>query len=847
MKTIEVKLPHIGKEEFDKIISSYDNWKQTNITTYHWENIVKQDRSIFRIITRNLNLDSYNIRIVVSERIPTREPSSRPHIRNFERFTKVFDFYEINIIQIKSSQSLNESEQSTSDGYKYEISLKLNQILNEDNIIKLVEESKKFISQSKISIFSRINSILGFDLKFSSNHPITLNYNHLTKKILDYGVTLKADGVRHFLFLDDTGAYLIGKEISKISNESFPTELYDVEVMKNNDIYIIDKMIDDGKNISNLTLDERYKRFKEFEIEDNTFDYDRIYVLKIKEILFSNSVEGFFSNLELLDSKSKTFETDGFIFTPISFYGSSSPLKWKPLSQLTIDVRYRRDGLYVMDKGKEVKFNFTSDMSEIESYGLNGGDIVEISYDNSNDQDKFHVFRIRKDRTVPNEIKNVKQIYSQLRDPITFDDITSKSLTLVRKYHNRVKHSIYEFLYMFGISKILDVGSGRGGDIKKWKEYNFSVIGIEPNKSNIRELRKRILEQDLSHKIKTFEGGMLNFLHHDKTDAVTFFNSITFFSPNEILNFINDHLLRNGIAIIMGMDGKKVKQNYPRNYVGDYYSIRYISKDTISINITGSIVSEQEENLFNFDELYNMINVSNINSKFSTSNISNTNISNEFQILRDFYFDDGLLSEEGLKFSECYRCLIVWRKPSRITRDISIIDPFNIVKISNSVFGKNAIKIGIIEDGSYLFHAILMAIRDDYIKADRSTKKIMVSNLRNRIISFFDLNEYKKFNDIVKLSSINENYKFQNVKRRLQDYNYRIPEEFINFVSNTIGINIFTIGDLWNVKVKAFRDDRPSIIILNSTFHELLGFYQDGKIQVLFPSGNQIPLILNYI
>jgi hypothetical protein len=54
----------------------------------------------------------------------------------------------------------------------------------------------------------------------------------------------------------------------------------------------------------------------------------------------------------------------------------------------------------------------------------------------------------------------------------------------MRKYHNRVKNLIYDYLSLQGVKTLTDIGSGAGGDLSKWRD-RFLVNAIEPDQRNI--------------------------------------------------------------------------------------------------------------------------------------------------------------------------------------------------------------------------------------------------------------------------------------------------------------------------------------------------------------------------
>src|SRR5690606_5871558 len=120
------------------------------------------------------------------------------------------------------------------------------------------------------------------------------------------------------------------------------------------------------------------------------------------------------------------------------------------------------------------------------------------------------------------------------------DDITGNSLMPVRIYHNVIKIGLYDLVKPKSL--ILDIGSGRGGDVLKWKgliNKGCRFIAVEPSLDNIESLEKRINENKLQNiEILNCGGEDVEKItkavsKYGKADVITMMLSLTFFWKNE--------------------------------------------------------------------------------------------------------------------------------------------------------------------------------------------------------------------------------------------------------------------------------------------------------------------------
>lgn len=832
MREIEARILNVKEKDFISYRQS-ESWEFDSYITYHWGSIrIQDDKAIKKFKLNYDDIDGIRVSIGREIDVDNFKPIGNPTlIREIERSYRKKDVYVISLSRVKNIKGKDKPT------ITYEVEVELTGDFNEENMNKVIDEAIRIrdsissYTKDDSTLFKEINSILGYDLKFTLNKPIQIKYDDITDKLLSYGMTIKVDGVRHFLYLNESGAYLIGTEIKKISDDRYDRTLYDVEVVRNK-MYIIDMIILNGNSISSLTLKERYELFKEIDVKEYS-------VIK-KEFKFPTKPAQYFRDLEsLIDIQDMTspYQVDGIIFTPNARYGYPNTIKWKPYKKLTIDVRLRDDNMYVYDTRKKEEVIFKADDADISNLkrirNLNG-QIIELNY--NPEDNKFHLYKVRHDVSVPNDLKTALQIWRQLKNPITEDDMLSSNLTLMRKYHNRIKYSIYNLLRDLDKKTVLDIGSGKGGDILKWKTNDLDVVSVEPDEENYEEFKERMKIYKYNTKLLEMDMEYYHNNYKDKYKALTFFNSITFFTPEQIRSY-TEHLYDDSLLIVLGMDKERLLDVFKSDVDRDNYLIEYRG-NKVFIKIKDSIVRGQEENIFDFDELKNILS--------------------EYEVLNDFYLDDErLMSKEARDLSKCYRCTIYWKLPTRIVRRISQLHMNEIRPLKYNMFGDNAVRIGTLGDGSCFFHSILTAIDDSYLSMSSSEKKKRVKEFRYDLSSLFTKEAYLQLanGNIASLGETVHEYSYERMLMKLRDVRVWVGNEFLDFICKSLYLNIYIVSDRdWDLYRQGldvddvYNDKRPSIIILwqGGVHYELLGIFNtiDNKIQVLFEHDNQISQIL---
>ena len=423
-------------------------------------------------------------------------------------------------------------------------------------------------------------------------------------------------------------------------------------------------------------------------INDQSGEIMSIYMKQFKPFYSTLDFYAVFSRMNDVEDKAP-YLIDGYVFTPIRMpYNSGNadlPLhkrvltsvpdicKWKPSvdeygrNMWTVDlmVKSNIDGysLYTKTLYKKIvpfvgtkNYPLTSDMVDwttVEPY-FYPGMVGEFEWDESSQMLKMVGVRFDKQYR-PNRIDFAKDTWDLARDPITTDTMRGDSIRLMRKYHNRVKREVIKEAFNdLGCRReeegvtVLDLGSGRGGDAFKYKNYAGGVF-VEPNPDYISELQRRLalaFEQDyvtvvsdntvdlvaigqLAQEDRVIiinTGGENTELITNVTsaflngpaDVVSMMLSLSFFWQNvsiynDLIETIKNNISDDGQFIYLTIDGDIVEQAFNPAFGDGIKSTKWdnyagsieLNQDDKSVDITlkGTIVEQQHEWLVRLNDL----------------------------------------------------------------------------------------------------------------------------------------------------------------------------------------------------------------------------------------------------
>ena len=271
--------------------------------------------------------------------------------------------------------------------------------------------------------------------------------------------------------------------------------------------------------------------------------------------------------------------------------------------------------------------------------GLEATTIVEFRWDGS----KLIPMLIRSDKPYPNDIRVVADIWRNIEDPIELSTLLGTDIRLMRKYHNRIKRNL--LANRSGL--LLDLGSGIGGDVNKWDNFE-KIICVEPSDSNIIILKQRIKSKynldatvltnvgrniKVKDKIVILKTGaedhqfitqMVNIFFGRQADVVSSMLSLSFFWFNDslldnLVTTITTNLKKGGVYLYLTIDGNSVEQYFnpplrgpiltELTLLNSQIQIRYNqAESTLFIDLpTSETVKEQTESLVYLDALRSRI------------------------------------------------------------------------------------------------------------------------------------------------------------------------------------------------------------------------------------------------
>lgn len=239
--------------------------------------------------------------------------------------------------------------------------------------------------------------------------------------------------------------------------------------------------------------------------------------------------------------------------------------------------------------------------------------VAEFAWDF--DEEEFVFVRQRQDKANPNRISVAMDIWEDIHEPITEEMIRGREMILMRKYHNVLKRELFE---QDDGKTLLDIGSGKGGDISKWRRYD-RVVAVEPDEENLQELRRRlenspmkdkvfpILAKGEDHKriteaVKHFIGGPV--------DTVSMMLSLSFFFGDpemlkSLTKTIGNNLKVGGRFLFMSIEGKATLRALAGKNELDFGFgyLKLEGNDRVKVHFNDSIVQHQTEWLVDTDKL----------------------------------------------------------------------------------------------------------------------------------------------------------------------------------------------------------------------------------------------------
>lgn len=490
---------------------------------------------------------------------------------------------------------------------------------------------------------------------------------HVLPNIQNYFVTIKADGLRCFLIINTNYIKYVtalGDNYMQIANTFVSEYIFDCEYI-NDKIYIFDVIVNNNVNVANMTFALRHKILVEF--QNILVDKKLTQFIEVKQFL-QLTVANYQRNIHTMQYNKKKYNTDGLIFVSVNEnYNNTINLKWKPTTFLTIDflavkVSVNNYILCVGIKSSLLKnFNIVIDnkfikllntlqpvtntnyvpvpfynslVPNIYYYTHNNntnlhGCIIELSL-TKDMQWLFH--RVRYDRQTElqsgtyygNNYNVAEQTLATIINPLTIKDLLAPYQVLVSNVYFTKQDTAYKSVKFINnyiknllISRyknnnyVIDIASGRGGDLKKYANANVAnLLMLEIDTNAIEEVIDRkyniltnnsclnliILQMNLNNNYKKnisiLQKNCCNtYVNCDNiigsSSSVIFCHFAAHYLlqtaklAQNIISFVSHYLQHNGNFIVTIFDGQKVfnlLQQHNGIWQTDKYMIKYQGK-----------------------------------------------------------------------------------------------------------------------------------------------------------------------------------------------------------------------------------------------------------------------------
>ena len=619
----------------------------------------------------NEDLYDYNIRYSMS-----REIKSNPITSHFapdlirEKFRSSYLVFNNTVrIDITTVDTFAKNEKRTT----YEVEIELIDKKSLDNFEKAINVTLRLVldtlilytEKERFAISTEINGILGSAKKGYIDHYPLVQARNLKMRDMVFGgivgnsnfgftVTHKVDGVRKMLYFARNGVWLASpSSLTRISNIEIPT--LTGTILDGESVPLENRFNDAPKsrfwflafdamswlNDKSIQSKPHQQRMEYAQTVANTWKSD-VLTLNTKSFLAFSTPSEFFEVMREMFRQQLLlpYKEDGFMFTPSTVeynpHSDKYPLykrnlveypdicKWKPINELTIDLLLRKGIPYSIEKNELVPFTKFEIAETPLTENIPEDSVVEFGYDP--EQNLLIPRRIRFDKEKPNRRDVAEDVAEDIKNPIDEETMKGNTFALLRKYHNSIKKNL--FLSVQDERTLLDIGSGYGGDLGKWKNFT-RILAVEPDPEHVEELRRRLITYGMSDKVRILLAGgqeteiiskNVEELLGGKADVISSMLSLTFFwQSSELVDALVETISRNlragGKYLFLTMDGDLVEQTFePAFGTGQVLkelklgpaSLKYnsdIFPKELNINIEGTIVENQKEWLVRLDDL----------------------------------------------------------------------------------------------------------------------------------------------------------------------------------------------------------------------------------------------------
>ncbi|ORY21680.1 hypothetical protein LY90DRAFT_632656 [Neocallimastix californiae] len=451
------------------------------------------------------------------------------------------------------------------DKNQLEIEFMNNTYLEKDNIMNMIHSIMVSLDCSNFILDYLFFLMPNYEFQKPITPSLDILYKEAKNLINDtFYVAAKTDGFRRLIIIINNLMFSISEnfrvEYICQTKSDFHMVLYceyldgkfiPFDLIYYNDEDLRHKSYSDRINIMNAI------NFEEFN--------NKIIKKNITKCSSFSELQNFIISFNKFDNPS--IPNDGIIITngQSSYYDNIKVYKIK--TKNTVDLRFNGRYFYARDhliKKSTVNLSF-SEYKEVclryhqhkKFYSIKNMKDVPNNKDNNRNNNKNNNNKKRKDKYTSNSINTFNSILIASYQKVNLEIFTPSSTVLMRKYHNIIKQNI---LHKYK-GNLLDIGTGNGGDLHKWKNFR-KIVCVEPDREKIKVMKERISKSEIRNRISILQNIIQNVELNDIYDVATCFFALNDFTYRDIDNMLkNIGRNINGTFVILFFDSKSFKEN----------------------------------------------------------------------------------------------------------------------------------------------------------------------------------------------------------------------------------------------------------------------------------------------
>jgi hypothetical protein len=442
--------------------------------------------------------------------------------------------------------------------------------------------------------------------------------------------------------------------------------------------------------------------------------------------------------------------------------------------------------------------------------------------------------RQRTDRREPNNLRIARSNWGVIHNDIPKGMLTGKlkgkkALHLMRHYQNFVKAETLSYaatkirtkLALEGEKRrprLFDIGSGYGGDVKRWKATGFEVYALEPDPVRIESLTSRARDAGILERIQTLQMPIQEYQKLEakvgttmqKVDIVTSFHSMTLLydSVKSIQDFVRSLkavLKIGGTFACMAMDGAAIHAQ-----LGDYKQLTMEgikiqrSKDhprKIMVKMAtfdASLARGQTEYLVDFDYLISTLEAEGFELIFdghltTAALLSDSELwwSQMTRLIEMRYVGVKALPAIDKRLQMLSHLLSGTMKSAQVETDQIVEVKDEALKVLEANPGEKFWLVGTLAGGSSFFHSLLWCIDQTYRRAKNNVhvRFDRVLKLRNELAGKMVASDVPA--DLIRDEGI---YSLQSCKEAMAEYTIHCGNFMIPFIERTFDVNVHILS-----------------------------------------------------